>query len=123
MQRWQNDSWTYPGMFWRFMLDRAPNVSYTDYKAGDNARADAILDKMADKADVIVVTTQYSRGGQRDVRPFLNGLRRFNKPVVYVTNNPYKLVVTDEMDTVVCCYGLGHESLEAASRFLYEGPQ
>jgi len=121
MQLWQNDSWTYPGMFWRFMLDKTCNVSYTDYQPGDTDRAEAVLDDMAAQVDVIIATAQYSRGQSNDARPFLRGLLRHGKPVILISNNPYALIVPEEMKTVIVSYSLGHESLEALSHYLYKG--
>jgi len=46
-------------------------------------------------------------------------LNRFGKPIVLVTDNPYKLIIPDNIDTVVVNYSLMREGMKAVSDFLY----
>jgi len=116
---WQNDSWNYPAMFWNFMLEHSPNVGYTDYKEKTLDRATAVIDHIAPQVDVIVATAVFSRGQKPEVKKFLSNLKRFGKPVILVSSNPYELIVPKDIDTVVVNYSLMHEGMEATAQYLY----
>ena len=115
-----NDYWNHPAMFWEFMLQQNPNVSYIDYTPKTIPATAKIIEQVAPQADAIVVTGLYSRNQTEDVSQFLVGLKRFGKPVVMVSTNPYPQAVPGEMDTVVMSYSLMRSGLLAVSRFLFE---
>lgn len=114
-----NDSWNHPAMLWDFMLRQSPNVSYIDYQDKTIPVTNKVIDQVADKVDVIVVTGYYSRNMTANTKSFLTGLKRFGKPVILISNNPYELIVPPEIDTVIISYSLMHDCLLAVSRFLY----
>ncbi len=114
---WWNDSWTHPGMFWEFMLHHSHNVSYTDYQLDTTERATEVIENIAPQVDVLVVTASFSQ--KKDMKPFIGDLNRFGKPIVLVTDNPYKLIIPDNIDTVVVNYSLMREGMKAVSDFLY----
>ena len=120
-QLYENNYWNYPGMFWEFMLKENRNVSYIDYQPETMDRALPLIDQIAPQVDVIVATSHFSRSATQDTKEFIVGLKKYGKPVVLVTNNPYELAVPKEMDTVICPFGLMHDTLEAVSRFLFDG--
>ena len=101
------------------MLRHSPNVSYIDYQPDTVDAVNRELETIAPRSDVLVVTATYDRNVGDDSRPFLLGLKRFGKPVVLLTNNPYPLVVTPEMETVVVSHSLMREGLLRASEFIY----
>ena len=102
------------------MLQQSANISYVDYDAGTMDAANKTIEQVADKIDVIVVTGSYNRSDHNDTKPFIVGLKRFGKPVILISNNPYEFIVPPEIDTVLITYSLLHDCLLAASRFLYE---
>ena len=116
---WQNDSWTYPGMFWEFMLQHSRNVDYVDYKPKTIDHACSVVEEMLDRIDVLVVTARFTRGQKADTKPFVTELAGLGKPMVLVTNNPYELIVPEEAGTVVCSYSLLHDVAEATAAYLY----
>lgn len=118
-QKCANDCWNHPAMLWEFMLQQSPNVSYIDYQDKTIPATNKVLDQVAGKVDVIVVTGYYSRNTPADTKSFLTGLKRFGKSVILVSNNPYELIVPPEIDTVIVSYSLMHDCLLALSRFLY----
>ena len=115
----QNDSWTYPGMLWEFMLKHSDRVSYTDYRPDTLDRTTGVIKQIAPQVDVLLVTAQYDREEHVDVKGFVRDLGRFGKPVILVSNSPYELIVPEELSTVVVCYSLMREGLEAASDFIF----
>ncbi|MDD5677595.1 MAG: glycoside hydrolase family 3 N-terminal domain-containing protein [Kiritimatiellae bacterium] len=118
-QKFTNDYWNHPAMLWEFMLEQSPNVSYIDYQDQTIPATNKVLDQVAGKVDVIVVTGAYNRNLPADSKSFLTSLKRFGKPVILVSNNPYELIVPQEIDTVIVSYSLLHDGLRAVSRFLY----
>lgn len=119
LHQWQNDSWTYPGMFWKFMLNYSRNVSYVDYLPKNITKTQAVIEQVAPRVDIIVATAQYDRSQKMDMKSFLRDLTKFGKPVVLVCNTPSEMLVPEEMETVVLSYSLMHESLEATAAYLY----
>ncbi len=115
-----NDSWNHPAMFWEFMLRQAPGVSYVDYQPKTIAAVDKVIAQVAPGADVIVATSLYSRNDVENVESFLVGLKRFGKPVVLVSTNPYPMAVPEAIDTVVLSWSLMRDVLDAVSRFLFQ---
>lgn len=114
-----NDSWNHPGMLWEFMLQQSPNISYIDYQDKTIPAVEKVIAQVAGKVDVIMVTGYYSRNMTTNTKSFFTGLKRFGKPVILVSNNPYELIVPPEIETVIISYSLMRDSLIALSRFLY----
>ena len=115
-----NDSWNYPGMLWDFMLRESKNVSYVDYTPDTMDRAGNLAEQLIPSIDIIVVTAHFNRGEENNSKDFIRGLKRFEKPIVLVSSNPYEeLVIPKEIGTVVVCYGLMRQNLEAVSEFLF----
>lgn len=118
----RNDSWNHPAMLWEFMLKRMPNVAYIDYQPKSHEKAQKAIAEMAGQVDCIVATAHFDRNehGHSD-KEFLAGLKKFGKPVVLVSTNPYEeLLIPENIGTVVVAYGLMRESLEAVSEFLFK---
>jgi len=115
-----NDSWNHPGMFWEFILEHSKKVSYVDYTPDTFDRARRMIAQVIPEMDVLVVTGLYDRNDHADTKSFITGLKEFGKPIVLVTNNPYELMVPEEMPTVVVSYGLLHDTLKAVAEFLFQ---
>lgn len=118
-QIYENNTWNHPGMFWNFMLRHSRNVSYIDYQPHTIDATLRMIDQVAPQMDVIVATSYFTRTATQDTKNFILKLKKYGKPVVLLTNNPYELAVPPEMETVVCSYGMMHDTLKAASDFLY----
>ena len=119
-QMFTNDSWNHPAMLWEFMLQQNPNVSYIDYQPKTIPATAKMIDQVAPQADVIVVTGSYDRNLHDSTDQFLVGLKRFGKPVVLVSNNPYPIAVPEAVDTVVVSHSLLRAGMQAVSKFLFE---
>ncbi len=121
MHLFTNHSWNYPGMLWDFLNEQSPNVSYVDYFMQKTEAITATLEELAPQADVLLVTTGFDRNSAGDAKAFISGLKRFGKPVILVSNNPYQeLIVPEDMDTVIVTYSLMRASMHHLSRFLYQ---
>jgi beta-N-acetylhexosaminidase len=119
----RNDSWNHPGMMWKFMLRHSPNISYVDYQTGNQEKAKAAAEKIIDQIDCIVVTAHFNRGEHvNEDKKFISELKKYGKPIVMVSSNPYEeLLIPEDIGTVVVSYSLMRESLEAVSEFLFKG--
>ncbi len=114
-----NDARNHPGMFWQEMLRHSRNVTYVDYSSKDPHAVDDLVEALAPQVDAVVVTANFDRAGSEDTLSWLAGLKRFGKPVIEITNNPYPLLVPEEMETVLCTYALMRANLAAAADWLY----
>ncbi len=119
-QIFANDSWNHPAMLWEFLRAQAPQTSYIDYQPKTVAAVAKVVEQVAPQADLIVVTGLFDRNNVENVSQFVAGLKRFGKPVVMISNNPYPAAVPEEIDTVVVNYSLMRSGMEAVSRFLFE---
>lgn len=120
-QKTRNDSWNHPAMFWKFMLEKSPNISYVDYEPHSREHALEAVQGKIDEIDVIVATADFDRNDKDHTdKKFLNELRKFGKPVVLVSTVPYEeLLIPEEMETVIVSYGLMRYSLLAVTDYLY----
>ena len=114
-----NDIWNHPGMIWEFLREHTSNVSYIDYTPKLIDKVNKDLEAIAPLADVLVVTASYDRNVHADPKKFIVGLKRFGKPVILISNNPYPLIVPEEIDTVICSYSLLRSGERAVSRYLF----
>lgn len=118
-QFYANDSWNHPAMFWEFIQEQTRRATYIDYQPKTIQAVQPVIEQIAPQVDVLVVTALYDRNVHEDSKPFIAGLKRFGKPVVLISNNPYELAVPPEIDTVIVTYSLLHASLQAVSRYLF----
>jgi len=118
----RNDSWNHPAMFWEFMLKQTSNVAYVDYQPKSREQAKKAATEMMEQIDYIVVTAHFDRNDHDHAdKEFLKSLKKFDKPIILVSSNPYEeLLIPEDIGTVIVTYGLMRESLEAVSEFLFE---
>ncbi len=121
-QRMQNDSWNHPGMLWEFMLKRSPNVAYVDYTDSTTDDCHKRIATIIDQIDKIVVTANFTRGEKCSGKSFVRSLKKYGKPIVMVSSNPYEeLLIPDDIGTVIVSYGFMRDSSIAISEYLYQG--
>ncbi len=122
VQKMQNDSWNHPGMLWEFMLKQSPSVAYVDYTADTMEDCHRRIEAIIGQIDKIVVTADFTRGEKCSGKDFVRSLKKYGKPIIMVSTNPYEeLLIPDDIGTVIVSYGLMRESSIAISEYLYRG--
>ncbi len=119
----RNDSWNHPAMFWEFMMQYSPNVSYIDYQPKSREKAKAAAAEIIDQIDCIVVTAHFDRNDHDHAdKKFISELKRLGKPVIMISSNPYEeLLIPEDIGSVIVSYGLMRENFEAVSKLLFKG--
>lgn len=113
-----NSQACHPGLLWEKMWPHCPDVAMVETSmAFDGSDRERVLARL-DEAEVLVVTNYYYRRADSGT-DFVSELLATGKPMVVVTNNPYKLTVDPKADTVIVTYGVGPESLAAVAATLF----
>jgi len=112
-----NDPTAYPGALYHALLARGINATYTDFEASSFDKAWGVVQKRAADADRVVHTGFYERS-DADARDLHARFLTLGKPTVFVTNNPYELIVSPQMPTVVVTFSSFAASMTAAAQVL-----
>ena len=93
-----------------------------DYTADTMEDCHRRIETIIGQIDKIVVTADFTRGEKCSGKDFVHSLKRYGKPIVMVSTNPYEeLLIPDDIGTVIVSYGLMRESSIAISEYLYRG--
>lgn len=118
-----NNMYSHPGMLWEEMLKHSENVSVVaieeKYTEDDKKR---VMDRLEnDEYDVIVTTSYYNYRSHAIMIPFLEELKRFNKPIIVVSNTPFENfgVPKDFPTALVSFCPSGRENIQAIADTIY----
>jgi beta-N-acetylhexosaminidase len=117
VQRRMNDLAAYPGALYHALLACGIDATYTDFDAASFDKAWQIAKLRAAQADLIVHTGFYERAGT-NAKELHARFLTLGKPTIFVTNNPYELIVSPEMQTVVVTFSSFAASMQAAAKVL-----
>jgi beta-N-acetylhexosaminidase len=117
VQRRMNDLTAYPGALYHALLACGIDATYTDFDAASFDKVWEIVRLRAAQADLIVHTGFYERAGT-NAKELHARFLTLGKPTVFVTNNPYELIVSPEMQTVVVTFSSFATSMQAAAQVL-----
>lgn len=108
----------HPSLLWEKMLKYCENVGIVEtslqFDEDDKKR---VLSRVSD-ADIIVATN-YNHRRNSNGNEFIKELHSFGKPVIVVTNSPYKFTVQPEYGTIIINYGASPESFELVSASIF----
>ena len=117
-----NNVYSHPGLFWEMLSEQCDKVACVEVPylpaEADVAR---VKRRLAQEAFDVVITTKYyyhkdGPGGGAVVDAALAS----GKPVITLTNSPYKFAVRDDLDTVVTVFHPGApEHLRAAAKIIF----
>lgn len=125
LMRRLNDSTAYPGALYHALLACGVHASYTDFEVASFDRAWGIVKQRAAEADLIVHSGFYERAGT-NAKEWHTRFLSLGKPTIFVTNNPYELIVSPEMPTVIVTFSSFAASMQAVAQVLcgkLEAPQ
>lgn len=114
-----NNFFCHPGMFWELMLEQSSEsmcVEVDGYNEVCEKDRQRILRRVKE-ADVIVATNWEVHRLHRFNTPMVEELLGCGKPVIVVTNSPYR--VSEKFPTVLVTFGDNPESLRAVVEVIY----
>lgn len=114
-----NDMYYHAHSFNEAMLDHSLNLIPADSHFRATAQERKLLLKLADQADLVVMTNHYWRVWPENNTPLVREFLKRGKKVVVVTNNLYEFGAPKEAGTVVCTYGMGTDALKAAAAVIF----
>ena len=117
VQRRMNDQTAYPGALYHALLARGVAATYTDFDAASFDKAWSIVTARAAQADLVVHTGFYERAGA-NVKELHARFLALAKPTIFVTNNPYELIVSPQMPTVIVTFSSFAASMQAVAQVL-----
>jgi len=118
-----NNMYSHPGMLWEEMRKYSDNVAVSlineTYTEKDKA---AVFERLEENDfDMIVTTSYYNYRSHGIMLPLLQELKKYNKPIVIVTNNPYEnFGAPEEFPTAITCFcPPGKENIAAVAETLF----
>lgn len=118
-----NNMYSHPAMLWEEMRKLSDNVALIlineTYTEKDRQ---AVLDRLdREDFDVIVSTSYYNYRSHGIMVPSLKELKKYNKPIVVVSNTPYEAFgIPEEMPTgIVSFCPSGKENIKAVAQALF----
>ena len=117
LMRRLNDPAAYPGALYHALCARGIDATYVDFDAASFEQAWSMAQARAEKANVIVHTGFYERAGANAKQLHARFLS-LGKPTIFVTNNPYELIVSPEMQTVIVTFSAFAVSMRAVADVL-----
>ena len=117
VQRRLNDQVAYPGALYHALLAGGINATYTDFESASFDKAWEIVKLRAAQADLVIHTGFYERAGM-NAKELHARFLTLGKPTIFVTNNPYDLIVSPEMQTVIVTFASFALSMQAVAQVL-----
>ena len=117
VQRRMNDLTAYPGALYQALLACGVDATYTDFESASFDKAWEIVKLRAAQADLVVHTGFYERAGT-NAKELHARFLTLGKPTIFITNNPYELIVSPEMQTVIVTFASFAASMQAAAKVL-----
>ncbi len=116
-----NNTYSHPGMLWEEMNRLSSNVSVVAVNEKMTEEDKAEVRKLIDGAELIVSTSYYNYRSHACMIPFLEEVRAAGKPMVVVSNTPYKKFgVPDWVDSAVVSFcPSGREHMRAVAEILF----
>lgn len=107
----------HPGLLFESLVEHGQNVTYVDYDRYSLEKAWPIIQERANDADVLVLTAYYHRG-RKTFSDWLSNFQHLNKPLVFVSNNPYPNHIPREFPTVILSFSPWRDSAKMVADIL-----
>ncbi len=116
-----NNHYSHPGLLWEALAQRSEHVAAVEvpYRPGP-----ADLERVAyrlehEPCDAIITTAYYYHKDGPGGAAVREMLRRSGKPLVVLSNSPYRFAIEDELDTVITIFHPGApEHMQAAAAIM-----
>ncbi len=118
LHKFTNDQNCHPSLLWEKMLKYSENVGIVEASMDFDENSRQRVMARIDDADVIVITNYYFRR-YANGNEFVKSLMATGKPVVVITNSPYKFSLVPEYETVVMNYGASVQSFNEVAKLLF----
>jgi beta-N-acetylhexosaminidase len=119
--RFINNSYSHPGMLWQEMRTHSANVAVVAINERPTDSDLAAVRRRLNDAEIIVATSYYNYRSHAIMVPFLDELRATGKPLVVVSNTPYRQFgVPDWVDTALVSFcPSGREHIQVVAEILF----
>ncbi len=119
--RFINNSYSHPGMLWQEMSRHHPNVSVVAINEKVTDEDVEAVRRRIPEADILVVTSYYNYRNHAIMLPLLEELRQCGKPMVILSNTPYKnFGVPEWADSAIVSFcPSGREHLRVAAEMMF----
>lgn len=108
----------HPSLLWEMMLEKNPKISSVECTLAYNNSDRARIENRIGGYDVIIATNYYFRRDKNCGDYIKNLAKTCGKPLIVVSNCPYDFTLSDDMDTVVMCYGGSIECMQAVAKLV-----
>lgn len=118
-QSQSNNFYSHPGLLWECMCQYSENVNSLEISMNPTEDDYKRIMRRIGEADIIVSTNYYYHKYENDISNILKEVHRY-KPLVVVTNTPYKFGVQEWFNTVVVTFNPGgRECLDAVAQVIF----
>jgi len=117
-----NNVYSHPGLFWEMLSEQSDWVSCVEVPyLPAPADVERVKRRLAEEPfDLVITTSYYYHKDGPGGGAVLDAALASGKPVITLTNSPYKFAVRDQLDTVITVFHPGApEHLRAAARIIY----
>lgn len=114
-----NNMYSHPGLLWECMCQYSANINSVEIPILPAEEDYRRVMSRINEADIVVATNYYYHKYESDIRGLLSEIQKI-KPVIVITNTPYKFGVPDGFDTVMVTFNPGgRECLDIAARMIF----
>jgi beta-N-acetylhexosaminidase len=115
-----NNMYSHPGLLWEQMCQFSDHVASVEIPYVPAAKDVERVMRRVHEAEVLVMTNYYYHKAASSITDLVRLVQKSSKPVVVVTNTPYKFGAPGDFPTVIVCFNPGGpENLRAVAEVLY----
>ncbi len=115
-----NNMYSHPGLLWDELCNLSNNVGSVEIPYVPSESDYERVFRRMHEADVIVATNYYYHKMAVTNTDFVRQLKKYGKPMVVITNTPYKFGAPDDIKTVIVSFNPGgRENLRAVAEVAY----
>lgn len=118
-QTQSNNLYSHPGLLWECLSQYSDNIYSVEIPMlPSNYDYERIMNRIGE-ADIIIATNYYYHKYESDISKWLGNIQE-TKPVILVTNTPYKFGVPEGFETVIVTFNPGgRECLNMVARMIF----
>jgi hypothetical protein len=115
-----NNMYSHPGLLWEQMCQFSDNVASVEIPYVPAAKDVERVMRRVDEAEMLVMTNYYYHKAASSITDLVRQVQKRKKPIVVVTNTPYKFGAPQDFPAVIVCFNPGSpENLCAVAKVLY----
>lgn len=114
-----NNMYSHPGLLWECMCNYSDNVNSVEIPILPTEEDYKRVRVRIEEADIVIATNYYYHKYESDISGFLLQIQK-EKPVVLITNTPYRFGVSEGFDTIIVTFNPGgRECLDMVARVIF----